>query len=49
MRFYQSDLLLNSQYLYFTNSDELKRLYPTIVTQIVYGARLTSQEDIETI
>ena len=47
--FDQTDLALNCKYLYFTEPDELKKLYRNIVTNIIYGGKVTDQQDIETI
>jgi hypothetical protein len=43
------DLEINIKYLYFTSPQELKKLYPNIITNIVYGGKITDQQDIETI
>lgn len=47
--FGDTDLSLNSKYLYFTQPDEMKRLYPNIVSNIIYGGKITDQQDVDTI
>lgn len=47
--FDETDLNLNVKYLHGSSPEELKKLYPDIVADIIYGGKVTDQDDVETI